>query len=94
MSDTERQKALIRQIIKQISGDVDESVDLVPEYGIEGSGYTFCFQPSSRSFIKIYINQVVYVLGEYKNQNRLLIYTSCGKIVEIDTDKVYEMDFN
>ena len=94
MSNIERQKKLIKQIIKQLSGEVDEDIDLVPEYGIEGSGYLFCFQPASRSFIKIYKNQNVYVLGEIDNGKRLLIYTTCGKIVEIDSNKVYKMDFN
>ena len=82
------------QIIKQLSGEVDEEVDLVPEYGIDGNGHMFCFQPSSRSFVKIYKNQNVYVLGELDEGKKLLIYTTCGKIVEIDTDKVYKMDFN
>ena len=94
MSEIERQKKLIKQIIKHLSGDIDESVELVPEYGIEGNGYMFCFQPSTRSFIKIYKNQNVYVLGEIDEGNRLLIYTTCGKIVEIDSDKIYKMDFN
>lgn len=94
MADIEHQKKLIRQIIKQLSGEVDEEVDLVPEYGINGDGYMFCFQPSSRSFVKIYKNQNVYVLGELDEGKKLLIYTTCGKIVEIDTDKVYKMDFN
>lgn len=94
MADIEYQKKLIRQIIKQLSGEVDEEVDLVPEYGIDGDGHMFCFQPSSRSFVKIYKNQNVYVLGELDEGKKLLIYTTCGKIVEIDTDKVYKMDFN
>lgn len=94
MADIEYQKKLIKQIIRQLSGEVDEDVDLVPEYSIEGSGYMFCFQPSTRSFVKIYKNQNVYVLGDLDDGKRLLIYTTCGKIVEIDTDKVYKMDFN
>jgi hypothetical protein len=94
MSEIERQKALIKQIIKQLSGEVDEKVELVPQYGIEGKGYMFCFQPSTKSFVKIYKNQIIYVLGEYDNGNRLLVYTTCGKIVEINTDIVYKVNFN
>jgi|TARA_B100000900_G_C20554296_1_gene706110 hypothetical protein len=95
MSDIEHQKKLIKQIIKQLSGDVDENIDLVPECGINSdSGYIFCFQPHTRSFVKIYKNQNVYILGELNDGKNLLIYTTCGKIVEIDTDKVYEKDFS
>lgn len=94
MSDIVRQKALIKQIINQLSGEVDQDVELVPEYGIIGSGYMFCFQPSTRSFVKIYKNQNVYILGEVDDEKKLLIYTTCGKIVEIDADKVFEMDFS
>ena len=94
MSEIERQKKLIKQIIKQLSGNIDENTELVPEYGIHGgSGYIFCFQPSTKSFVKVYKNQIVYVLGNLKN-NRLLIYTTCAKIVEIDSEKVFKMDFN
>jgi len=92
MSEIERQKALIKQIIKQMSGTVDENVELVPEYGIYGEGYLFCFQPSTTSFVKVYKNQKVYVLGERKKTKRLLIYTTCGKIVEIEHEKLYITD--
>ena len=94
MSEIKRQKALIKQIIKQLSGDVDEDIELVPEYGISGKGYMFCFQPSTRSFVKIYKNQKIYILGEYDKEKKLLIYTTCGKIVEIEADKVYTTDFD
>ncbi len=77
-----------------MSGDVDEAVGLVPEYGISGTGYMFCFQPSTRSFIKIYKNQKIYILGEYNEGKKILIYTTCGKIVEIEADKVYVTDFD
>ena len=94
MSEIERQKKLIKQIVKQLSGEVDENIELVPEYGIEGDGYMFCLQPHTRSFVKIYKNQNVYVLGELNVGKSLLIYTTCGKIVEIDADKVYGKDFS
>tara|TARA_R100001509_G_C4765037_1_gene181087 strand:- start:37 stop:321 length:285 start_codon:yes stop_codon:yes gene_type:complete len=94
MATLEEQKELIKQIIRQLSGDVDEDIKLVPESILIGHGYMFCFQPSSKSFVKIYRNQKVYVIDENKNENKLLIYTSCGKIVYIDSDQVYYSDFD
>tara|TARA_Y100000114_G_C11688538_1_gene292375 strand:- start:430 stop:720 length:291 start_codon:yes stop_codon:yes gene_type:complete len=96
MSKLEQQKKLIRQIIKQLSGEIDEEIDLVPECGIESNknGYIFCFQPESRSFVKIYTNQNVYILDEYEKENKLLIYTTCGRLVHIDADIVYQKEFN
>ena len=96
MSEIQRQKDLLKQIVSQLSGDIDEEVELVPAHGIcgETGGYMFCFQPSTRSFIKIYKNQKIYILGEYNEGKKILIYTTCGKIVEIEADKVYVTDFD
>ena len=92
VDEIERQKSLIKQIIKQMSGTVDEHIELVPEYGITGDGFVFCFQPSTRSFVKIYKNQKIYILGERDSGKKLLIYTTCGKIVEIEPEQVYLTD--
>jgi len=92
MLTVEEQKTLLQQIIKQLSGEIDETKRLVPEYTIPGKGYLFCLQPSSRSFIKINKNQKVFVLDQIIGSDKLLIYTSCGKIVEIHKDKLYLTD--
>ena len=96
MSEIQRQKDLLKQIVSQLSGDIDEEIELVPAYGIcgESGGYMFCFQPSSKSFVKIYKNQKVYIIAEYEKGKRFLIYTTCGKLVEIDSEKVYPTDFD
>lgn len=94
MADLEEQKRLVKQIVRQLNGDVDENVELVPECILIGTGYTFCFQPSSKSFIKIYRNQKVYIIDEVENKNKFLVYTSCGKLVHVDTKQIYFSDFD
>ena len=62
---------------------------MIPEYYIKGRGDVYCFQPSSKTYVKILRNQKVYVLDEKKDFiNRILIYTNCGRIVEIDYDEL------
>ncbi|MHA1940742.1 MAG: hypothetical protein ACW97P_03325 [Candidatus Hodarchaeales archaeon] len=85
---------LIDQIIRQLNGDIDEDDKLVTECGILGVGYLFCYQPSTRSFVRIYKQQKVFILGHVEGKNKFLIYTSCGRIVEIDTDKIYTTNFD
>ena len=34
------------------------------------------------------------LLDKYEKENKLLIYTTCGRLVHIDADIVYEKEFN
>mgnify|MGYP003143488727 CR=1 FL=1 len=88
-------KDLVKQIINQLNGEPDEEIDLIPEYYIKGRGDVYCFQPSSKTYVKILRNQKVYVLDEKKDFiNRILIYTNCGRIVEIDYDELEYLGFD
>ena len=76
-------------MIKQIGGSPEEDSPLVPEYGIVGNGIIYCCEYGTRSFVKLARGQKVWVIDDEKDDlNRVLIYTSCGKIVRIDYEEL------
>ena len=84
--NTENIAAIAKQVAKQIGGNPIEDVPLIPEYGIVGSGGSlYCYEYGTRAYVKIDRGQKVYLIdGEVNHINRVLIYTSCGRIVEIE----------
>ena len=88
-------KDLVQQIINQLNGEPSEDVELIPEYYIKGRGDIYCFQPSSKTYVKILRNQKVFVLDDKKDfLNRILIYTNCGRIIEIDSSELEYLGFD
>ena len=60
------------------------------EYGIQGTGGIYCYQYGTRAYIKIARSQKVWVIDSKKDHlDRVLIYTSCGRIVEIDFGELF-----
>jgi hypothetical protein len=55
---------LIKQLIKQISGNLTEDDELIPEVAIKGSGEIWCYDPTGRTFKRIYRGVKAYVLRE------------------------------
>jgi len=77
-------------ITKQISGSPEEDHELFPDYGIQGTGGIYCYQYGTRAYIKIARGQKVWVIDSKKDHlDRVLIYTSCGRIVEIDFGELF-----
>ena len=86
---TKQIKDFCKQVLKQLAGDPDEDIPLVPEYGIKGSGILYCREYSTRAFVKISRGQKAWLVDDEKDElNKVLIYTSCGKIVMIDYDEL------
>ena len=85
----EQIKDFITRVIKQAGGSAPEDEPLIPEYGIRGKGIIFCCEYGTRAFVKITRGQKVWLIDDDKDDlNRVLIYTSCGKIVRIDNDEL------
>ena len=55
---------LVKQIIKQISGDLTEEDKLIPEVAIEGSGELWLWDPVGRIHRKIYRGVKAFILYE------------------------------
>ena len=82
-------KEIAGLITKQLGGSPEEDRELFPDYGIQGTGVIYCYQYGTRAYIKIGRGQKVWIIDDDKDHlNRVLIYTSCGRIVEIDFDQL------
>jgi hypothetical protein len=85
---------LIKKIIKQIAGEPLLDEELIPEYCIRGTGKISCYHPSNRIFVKIRRGQKVYALTDIDPKNKILIFTTCGRMVIIDYDELYFTEFD
>ena len=69
-----------------------DKIELIPEVCIKGTGYLFCYQPDSKSFVKIDRGQKALVMEERKDT--CLIYTFDGFLIEIDKDELLSTGFD
>ena len=88
-------KSIIEKLMNQMAGEVDSDELLVPEYGINGTGDLYCLEYNARSYVKISRGQKAYMLDDNRDDlNRVLIYTTCGRIIEIDIDELIYTEFD
>jgi len=72
-----------------------EDEALVPEYGISGKGFLYCYEYGTRSYIKIARGQKAWLVSDEKDElDRVLIYTQCGKIVKIELEEIIYTEFD
>ena len=69
-----------------------DKIELVPEICIKGSGHMFCYQPESKSFVKIERGQKALIIEE--QEDCFLVYTFDGFLVHIGKDDVYFSGFD
>jgi len=83
----------LKQIVRQASGKVGKKDTPIPEVAIKGAGYILCYQPSKHIYIRVSRGTKAYIIEEKEN-NRVLIYTYSGLIVEIELDELIDTGFD
>jgi|TARA_A100000164_G_C21798319_1_gene719379 hypothetical protein len=87
--------SLVKKIIKQISGNLTETDELLPEIAIGGSGEVWCWDPANRIHKKIYRGVKAFILQEnYDNFGRTLIYTHAGDMICIDPEEILHTGYD
>jgi len=80
---------LVKQIIKQIAGNVDPEEELIPEAAIDGCGDIWCWDPVGRMHKKLYRGVKIFILmTNYDYLGRTLIYTHNGDMVCIEPEDI------
>ena len=69
-----------------------DKIELVPEVCIKGNGYIFCYQPESKSFVKIQRGQKALVIED--RDDVYLIFTFDGFLVQIEKEEVFFSGFD
>ena len=85
-----------KALVKQISGTITKKDgELVPYHIIKGKGYMWCFQPSTKTVVKIPRGSKIYVL-DFGNKKDLqcLAFSTDGLVFTIDKDEIEEIGFD
>jgi len=91
----ESKNELIKQIIKQISGNLTEEDELIPEIAIAGQGEVFLWDPVNKTHRKIYRGVKAFLIYEnYDSFGRTLIYTHTGDMVCIEPDEIIHTGYD
>ena len=95
MAKKDTKSDLVKRIINQISGNITEDDELLPEVAIDGSGETWCWDPVGRTHKKIYRGVKAFILYEnYDNFGRTLIYTYGGDMICIEPDELIHTGYD
>ena len=95
MAKNDDKTKLVKQLIKQISGEVTEEDILIPEVAIDGSGDIWCWDPVGRMHRKIYRGVKAFILHEnYDELGRTLIYTLNGDMVCIEPEEIIHTGYD
>ena len=95
MAKKNTKDTLVKRLLKQISGDITEEDELIPEVAIDGSGDMWCWDPVKKIHKKIYRGVKAFVLYKnYDDFNRTLIYTLGGDMVCIDPDELIHTGYD
>jgi len=89
------QKARLRKILKQVSGDISNiEGDLIIPMAISGTGIIYCYEPSTREFVKVARGTKVFIVRDENKEGKVLIYTYEGFLVEIESEEIIEIGFD
>jgi hypothetical protein len=69
-----------------------DKIELIPEVCIKGTGYIFCYQPDSKSFVKIERGQKALIIDE--REDTYLVYTFDGFLINIDKEEIIPTGFD
>ena len=68
-------KEFVTKVINQIGGTLEEDEELVPEYGIDGTGILYCCEYGTRAFVKIARGQKAWVIDNEKDDLDRMLFT-------------------
>lgn len=89
-----RQEKRLKKILQQISGDSSNiEGELIPEMVIRGTGPLYCYDPFAKEFIYITRGTGAYIIEELKD-DKTLIYTVSGLVVEIESNELVFIGFD
>jgi len=88
-------KTLLKNIFAQISGNVSEDTELIPELVIKGRGHLWGYDPTTRSVVRVARGIKCFVLDPTKDDlGRILVYTVANDVILIDEDELIYTGFD
>jgi len=86
----------LERIIKQFTESPNKADGLlIPEAAIKGTGHIWCYCAAKRTHIRIPRGTKVFIVeGKEDKHGKILIYTICGRLVEIEPDELINTGFD
>ena len=85
----------VKRLIKQISGNLTEEDELIPEVAIHGTGEMWCWDPANRMHKKISRGIKAFIIQEnFDDFGRSLIYTLNGDMVCIEPEELLHTGYD
>ena len=85
----------VKRLIKQISGNLTEEDELIPEVAIHGTGEMWCWDPANRMHKKISRGIKAFIIQEnFDDFGRTLIYTLNGEMVCIEPEELLHTGYD
>jgi hypothetical protein len=86
----------LERIIKQFTENPNKADGrLIPEAAIKGSGHIWCYCPAKKTLIRIPRGTKVFIVDDKEDRHeKILIYTICGRLVEIEPDELINTGFD
>ncbi len=69
-----------------------DNIELIPEVAIKGTGYIFCYQADTKSFVKIERGQKALIIED--RNDMYLVYTFDGFLIQIDKEEIIYTGFD
>jgi hypothetical protein len=69
-----------------------DNIELIPEVAIKGTGYIFCYQADTKSFVKIERGQKALIIED--RSDMYLVYTFDGFLIQIDKEEIIYTGFD
>ena len=89
-------KALLKKILRQISGNIkkDHGKLILPVL-IGGKGYIGCYDTVQRKIVMIRRGIICYILDEKKDElDRIMVYTINGEVILIEESEIIYAGYN
>tara|TARA_Y100000310_G_scaffold139129_1_gene138341 strand:+ start:221 stop:508 length:288 start_codon:yes stop_codon:yes gene_type:complete len=89
MSTHEVDKDTLKQILNQIAGTVGKNTEPIPEVGIKGRGYIWCYDLLQKRMVRVACESKCYILDHTQDADgKILVYTPNNDVILIEESKI------
>jgi len=95
MSTHQVEKDVLKQILNQIAGTVHAEDELIPEVGLKGTGYIWCYDLLQKTMVRIPCESKCYILDSRRDADgNILVYTLNNDVILIEEDKILYIGYD
>ena len=82
-------KDLLKQILKQINGNVGKNEKLLPEVSIKGERHMWCYDIIQHKMVRVACAVKCYIMDDsIDERGRVLVYTLDNNVILVEESKI------